>query len=122
MMILLVEDDPIQRGYLERLLRTHGHDVCWSATAMGALDLLRTEKIDLVLLDFELDGVMDGRFVAKHVARNIPVFMVSGHDVTYMQDKVSNTLEGVQLFFSKPVDVDKLMIAVEAVDRTRHKP
>jgi DNA-binding response OmpR family regulator len=120
--ILIVEDDPVQRGALERLMREYGHEVCWASTSLAALELLRTERIDLILLDFELDGELDGRYVAKHVARQIPVFMISGHAVEYMREKVSNTLEGVTLFFAKPVDTESLMIAIDRVDRTRYDP
>lgn len=119
MRVLYVEDEPLTRLAMERVLTEHGHTMIWASTAIAAIDLLRTEIVDLVLLDFELDGVLNGSYVAKHVARRIPVFMISGYAIEEMKEKISNTLDGVTLFFAKPVDADELIHAIETVERTR---
>jgi len=55
--ILLVEDDLVLAGSLERYLRARGHGVVRAESAEGALDLLRSgTRPSLVLLDINLPG------------------------------------------------------------------
>jgi DNA-binding NtrC family response regulator len=121
MNVLVVEDDPAQRRAYEELLLQSGHRMCWAATVRAAEELLKTEEIDLVLLDFQLADGTPGTVIANQVARRIPVFMISGHSEEDMKAKVSNTLEGITVFFQKPVDDDKLLEWIDRVERTSGK-
>jgi len=114
MVILVVEDDSAQRRLYELLFDEAGHRVFTVSSAMGAVDLLRTEKIDLVILDYELDGTMTGIEVAKFVAalrrsdgRKREVVMVSGYSLEEIKHRAladqSDPLAGISFYFSKPV-------------------
>ena len=52
--ILVVEDDEVLRGLLERNLQARGHEVRSACDARTALVLLRTSPVDLVMLDINL--------------------------------------------------------------------
>lgn len=116
----MVENDADLRLVLEEVLRGAGHSICWSATAVGALDLLRTEKIDLVLLDLELDGSLSGIDVARHVPRRIPVFILSGWTQEHIMREaasVRHPLAGVSLLLGKPVDAEQLLREIRRLER-----
>jgi DNA-binding NtrC family response regulator len=123
-LILVVEDSAELRALYERVLLDAGHSMCWAENVEGARKLLRSEReIALVLLDYELTDGKSGLQIAKDVARKIPVFMVSGTSRDAMRAAVSNTLEGVTLFFDKdPIEWQSLLDEIERVDRTRHNP
>lgn len=55
--ILLVEDDPMISEIYERKLSASGFEVRKTTTGKGALSLLRSEPIDLVLLDIVLQEI-----------------------------------------------------------------
>ncbi|HEV7536656.1 MAG TPA: response regulator, partial [Acidimicrobiia bacterium] len=77
-LVLVVDDEPMLRNLLSRLLRMEGYDVLEAADGQAALDVLRTEKPDLVLLDVMMP-TRDGLDVLGDLRRtsNVPVILVS---------------------------------------------
>lgn len=109
--ILIVEDDADIVENLSVLLRDNGFSICNSPDTKGALDLLRTENIDLVLLDITLpDG--NGYSVCTAVKRmtNAPVIFL-----TAMADE-SSIITGFQLgaddYITKPFKPMELICRV----------
>jgi class 3 adenylate cyclase len=79
--LLVVDDHDINRDILCRLLAAQGHQVLTAANGAQALELLRSEPVDLVLLDLvmpELDGfaVLDALKKDARL-RELPVIMIS---------------------------------------------
>jgi CheY-like chemotaxis protein len=126
MLILVVEDDPAQQRMYEAFFDELGHRVIAVSTAMAAVDALVSEKIDLVVLDYELDGTMTGVEVARFVAalrksdhRKREVLMVSGHSLEEIKHRAfgdqSEPLSGVSFYFPKPIDSDYFLRVVESI-------
>ncbi len=55
--ILLAEDDPDYAQATRNLLEREGHTVLWADSGARALEILRTQHIDLLLLDFFMPGM-----------------------------------------------------------------
>jgi CheY-like chemotaxis protein len=120
--VLLVEDDYDTRLYYERLIRAWGHHLCSAWTAMGAMELLRTEAIDLVVLDLELQGLMSGVDVKRHVPDRIPVILVTGHEATFWMLRGGNPghpLANIAVVLIKPIDPIKLQTELARFDRAK---
>ena len=66
MMILLVEDNAVNRRLAEFLLRSQGYEVREVASAQEAFDLLTSERPDLIVMDVQLPG-MDGLLSLIHI-------------------------------------------------------
>lgn len=120
--ILLVDDDPITREVIARMLRAEGHHhVIHGASGEEALDRLRESPPDLVLLDIMLPG-MDGYDVAARIkgdpaTRGIPIIMM-----TTLHDRDSLLLglrAGVEEFVTKPVDRVELAVRVRNLLRLK---
>src|SRR3954447_3035385 len=79
--ILVVDDDPINRRLLARALDALGHTVVTASNGLEALEVLRVQEPDVVLLDIvmpEMDGVaVLERIKADPQLRAVPVIMVS---------------------------------------------
>ena len=81
---LIVDDSPVMRKIVERALRQAGvsvGEVIEAANGSQALDVLRAQKIDLVLSDINMP-VMDGLEFIRHLqtvenARGVPVLMIT---------------------------------------------
>ena len=115
MHILIVEDDANLRYALLRLLERAGHTTCWASTGDGALRLLRTEPIDLMLLDMTLPDT-SGWDVRKDqmsdpMMAQVPVIVISGMSI----DEVKSPMSTVQLVMMKPLDPDHLLAAIEHI-------
>jgi CheY-like chemotaxis protein len=124
MHILIVEDDAGSRKAMGRLLENAGHTVCWSATGRGALELLRTEPIDLILLDMllpDLDGWEITRSkLADPRTADIPVIIMSGLSTAEIREhSESNPMTSVFLILSKPPNVQELLKAIEHISELR---
>jgi len=69
MIVLLVEDDPDLRRVLEIVLENH-FEVRSCATSGDALRKLRTERVDVLLVDLDLPGASGEALL--HTARTLP--------------------------------------------------
>lgn len=102
--LLVVDDNKVNRLLLGRNLEQQGHSVAFAENGQQALDRLRAEPFDLVLLDIlmpELDGyqVLE-RLTKDPELRNIPVIMTSSMDE---MDSVVKCIEmGAEDYLSKP--------------------
>jgi DNA-binding response OmpR family regulator len=116
MHILIVEDEEKIRHAMIRMLEQHGHTTCWASTGDGALRLLRTEQVGLMLLDMILPD-RSGWDVRRDQLRDpamagIPVIVISGMS----SDAVMHPMATVQLVMTKPIDVDVLLEAIEHIE------
>jgi two-component system, cell cycle response regulator len=82
--ILVVDDERLNRMLLRRALTGQGHAVVEAANGREALLQLATERIDVVLLDIvmpELDGYATlAAIKADPTIRDLPVIVISGVD------------------------------------------
>jgi adenylate cyclase len=104
--ILIADDNPVNRLLLGRGLEQQGHTVLFAEHGHEALDLLRRQRFDLLLLDVlmpELDGyqVLAELKEDPHL-REIPVIMTSSLDEL---DSVVKCVEmGAEDYLSKPIN------------------
>ncbi|WP_417728695.1 ATP-binding protein [Roseovarius sp.] len=114
---LIVEDHKVNqmvaRSYLERM----GHTAVCVDSAEQALDMLNTERFDLVLMDVNLPGISGTeatrRIRAMPVARTLPVIGISAH---VQDDEVEEQLDaGMDCFVAKPVSPERLAAALDQV-------
>lgn len=113
MHILVVEDDPLSRKALLRILAEAGHTTCWAQNAKGAFRHLKHENVEAVLLDIDLGHEsLSGFDIARTMHQTedwekIPIIIVSGLDAEDIREEVrpkKNPLEGVGFIVSKPVE------------------
>jgi adenylate cyclase len=114
--ILVVDDNRVNRLLLGRGLEHEGHAVVFAEHGAEALDLLRRERFDLMLLDVlmpELDGyeVLEQLKLDPHL-RDIPVVVTSALD---QLDSVVRCLEmGAEDYLTKPVNPVLLSARINA--------
>ena len=82
--ILVIDDDATIRTLLESTLARKGFKVFCASNGHDGLDIVKTEEIDAILLDWMMPE-MDGMEVLVELKRNsdtmhIPVFMLTGKD------------------------------------------
>ncbi len=111
--ILVVDDDSSLRYLLEVVLSGDGHQVVQAETARKALEYLRKETPDLIILDVvmpEMDGLtLLGRIRAVRRLAKVPVILLTGGGREL--GEVGKAL-GADLFLEKPVTGRRLKQAV----------
>ncbi len=117
--ILLAEDNVINQKVACRLLQKHGHQVVVAGNGREALSLLEREIFDLALLDVqmpELDGLETARAIRareRNGAVHIPILAVTAHAMN--GDKERCLAAGMDGYITKPIQVEQLFTAIEAV-------
>jgi len=114
--ILIVDDEPriaeLARDYLEHA----GFGVRIAATGEAALQAVRRDRPDLVVLDLGLPGI-DGLDVTRTIRRdsNLPVIMLTARDDEL--DKLLGLELGADDYLTKPFSPRELVARVRAVLR-----
>jgi len=118
MRVLVVEDDAVTANSLAQLLRSAGHDVEVARDGPAAVEVVRCNNPDVVILDIGLPG-MDGWQVARRVheepAEKRPLLVaVTGHGAA--EDVRASERAGIDLHLTKPIDPRQLQ---QLLDRFR---
>jgi CheY-like chemotaxis protein len=106
--ILIVEDEEILADSLQDILRAEGHQVRTTYNGREALEVLKHECAELVLLDMMLP-VVDGGRVLETLRRDCPataVLVVTSTDPHILRG------QSVEGFLRKPFSLDDLLLQV----------
>ncbi len=114
--ILIVEDELIIANDILLSLKDMDYDVAGIATdSRETLDYLKSDKIDLVLMDINMSGHMNGIEVASLINENynLPVIFLTSHSE---QSMVRDALKAKPYgYLYKPVSDDEIRTTVEMV-------
>lgn len=113
--VLIVDDVPANVRLLSGILRVEGFDVVTAGSGEEALEVIKVNPVDVVLLDVMMPE-MDGFEVCRHLKSDpatayIPVVMVTALQESV--DRVHAIEAGADDFLTKPVD------EIEVVARAR---
>src|SRR3954468_5779568 len=116
---LIVEDEPSIREIVRLHLSLAGFETDEAADGRAALDRLRTDRFDLVVLDVMLPGV-DGVSLCRALRSGGPnaraaVLMLTARDTE--PEKVIGLESGADDYLTKPFGVREFMARVTAVLR-----
>src|SRR5438477_808020 len=114
--LLVVDDDAINRDVLTRRLTRQGHHVLTASNGQDALRMMRDIAFDLILLDVVMPD-MDGYEVLRRIRsddqlHNVPVIMISV--VSEMQSVVRCIEAGAEDYLAKPFNPTLLKARIGA--------
>ena len=115
MRVVIVDDEPLARERLRRLLAEFpGYEVVGEAgDGESALDVIDDEEPDLVLLDIRMGG-MDGLQVARQLSElDVPPAVI--FTTAYSEHALSAFDAAAQAYLLKPIRLDKLKEALMRV-------
>lgn len=103
--VLVVEDDPLNQHLIRRMLEKHGLQVTVVDTGEAAVETVRTEKWDIVLMDCRLPGI-DGFAATRAIraglnGRPLPIIALTANVMP--EDRAECLGAGMDDFLSKPV-------------------
>ncbi len=110
--ILVVDDEPTVRDFLQRTLEEAGYDVITAANGQEALDKISQFDVSLMLLDIMMPK-LDGFEVLARMPQdlNIPVIMLSGiHDET---TKIGTLTLRADDYIAKPFSARELLSRIQ---------
>jgi len=114
--ILVIDDDPQIRRVMRMTLVSHGYMVSDSRSGEEALERLRSEKADLVLLDINMPG-MGGLETCRLIraSSEIPIIVLTVRSAE--KDKVEALDAGADDYVTKPFGTPELLARIRAALR-----
>jgi two-component system KDP operon response regulator KdpE len=114
--ILVVDDEPQIRRVMRMTLVAQGYEVSDARCGDDALELLRSEKYDLILLDVNMPGI-SGMQTCREIraGSDLPIIMLTVRNSE--RDKVEALDAGADGYVAKPFNTSELMARIRAVLR-----
>jgi DNA-binding response OmpR family regulator len=115
--VMIVEDDADLLRLLAIRLRKAGHDVVEEADSSIALDLMRLDRPDAVILDWMMP-LLSGVELSRQIRREpglerVPVLMLTAKSSAEDAEEAQGA--GVDAFLSKPCSAAELLNRLDAV-------
>lgn len=115
--ILVVEDDKVSRFFITKLLKQNFTYVAAVENGQEAINLLRTNTFDLILMDIQmpvLDGLATTRIIRENekiTGTHIPIIAVTAYALK--GDRESFLKAGIDDYVSKPINMLEMMHIIE---------
>ncbi len=114
--VLIIDDEILVSKTIGEMLQFINSTVFYAENAYKAFEIIKREKIDLIILDALLPD-MDGFQAASTIRKmdessDIPIIMLSGV-YKKMKYKYQAKEAGINVFLSKPVAIDTLLPEID---------
>jgi twitching motility two-component system response regulator PilH len=115
--ILVVDDSPTERYFLNEMLIKHGFLVSTAENAEEAMIKLQTQLPDLILMDIVMPGLNGFQFTRQlskdPVTQNIPVIMCTSK--SQQTDRIWGLRQGARDYLTKPIRAEDLLEKIAAL-------
>ncbi len=117
--ILIVDDDTAVRDSMREFIEISGYHTFSAASAEDALEILRTNSIQVVITDIMLGG-MDGLELTDKIIKDYAadVIVMTGYSGDYSYEEAIN--KGASDLVFKPVRFEELLLRLKRVLKERH--
>lgn len=115
--VLVVEDNIDLRQLIALRLTRSGYEVVQTSNGVEALDTLDHTAVHIMIVDIMMPG-MDGYQFTKSVRDSgitTPIIMVTARET--LEDKRAGFRSGADDYMVKPIDIDELLLRIEALLR-----
>lgn len=121
---LVVDDSRPMRAILAAILASDGHEVVQANSVSAARDALVARGPDLILTDYNMPGAKGVELVrwvrAQEIHDHVPILVVSSEISAALHERMARA--GVDRWIAKPVCVESLLGAVDAVAGRHARP
>jgi CheY-like chemotaxis protein/anti-sigma regulatory factor (Ser/Thr protein kinase) len=111
--ILIVEDDVLSVKFLEAILEGTGAETIHVKRGQNAIDMVKSKRIDLILMDIQLPG-MDGNEATAQIRKfndEVPIIAQTAHAMS--EDKRKSIQSGCNDYITKPIDSNLLLVKIK---------
>ncbi len=120
--VLIVDDEPLTTIFLKRIIEDLGYRVIGICdNGESAIDMILQEKPDVIFMDINIRGGLDGITVIKRVTYNCKasIIYISGYDESEILDEALSTNPSNYLI--KPINEKDVKIALSVINKNKSK-
>jgi CheY-like chemotaxis protein len=120
--ILFVDDSPVIRISMKKLLVGAGYDLTLANDGMDALNILENQKFDIIITDLEMPN-LDGFGLVEKISenpeiKNIPTLIVTGHEEVEVKISKIGALFGL---YKKPWNEAELLNRIKTLSTMKNQ-
>ena len=109
--ILIVEDEPVIRSALRKLLERHDYKISEAGSVKQALEQLDSTRFDLIISDLRLPGAPGTDLIKS--AGEVPVLIMTSY--ASLRSAVDSMKSGAVDYIAKPFDHDEMVDSVSVI-------
>lgn len=121
--VLIVDDNPIMAETLSAVVEYHGHEAIVAYGGQEALNIIKTDRLDIILLDLMMPYINGfetlRRLRAITLGRELPVIVITAREEKGLKERVMSA--GGSGFLTKPVDGMTLVKIIAAYTNGFHQ-
>lgn len=115
--IMVVDDSPTERAYMESLLKKRGYEVVVVESGETAIERSKADQPDLILMDVVMPG-LNGFQATRAITRDestkhIPVIICTTKDQE--TDKIWGLRQGAKDYVTKPINEPELIEKIKSL-------
>ena len=124
--ILVAEDTAFNQKFIQRLLDRWNHQISLVGNGREALEALKNESFDIVLMDVQmplvngLEATKTIRLDEQQSKNHMPIIAMTAHAIKGDRERCLEA--GMDEYISKPIDSDKLFDAIEKLTKASGNP
>ncbi len=121
--VLLVEDNKFNQFIAQAILEKWGAEIQISENGEQAVDRLRKESFDLILMDLQMpvmDGITATTIIRKELGLDTPILALTANVLVGVIERCEQA--GMQGYVSKPIDEDELFEKIISVISLKPDP
>jgi two-component system, NtrC family, response regulator AtoC len=111
--ILVVEDDPLQRRLIKQNLEKDGYAVFEASTGKGAMEIIRAYPIDLAVVDYRLEKEKGTDVIQEMLKENPLLTTVVVTAFANIENVIEAMRKGAYDYIVKPIDFAAFRLAIE---------
>jgi len=119
--VVVADDDLAMREHVSRILQSRGFGVVLASNGQKAIDAVRAQPVDLVLLDVNMPGLsgIDACRVIKTITKDrfVPVILLTAPGD--LRARVQGLRTGADDHIAKPLDDEELLARIENMLRVK---
>ena len=112
-LILIVEDDPLQRRLIKQNLEREGYVVMEAATGRAALEIVGRYPVEIAVVDYKLNGETGVEVIRDLLQQNPLITSIVVTAFANVETAVEAMRQGAYDYIVKPIDFEKFLLVIE---------
>ncbi|MFH1416039.1 MAG: response regulator [Elusimicrobiota bacterium] len=115
--VLIIEDDVTMNNLLKKVVEKEGYECVSAYNGLEAVNMAKTEKADLILLDLILPmgrgEVVYAQLKQLFATKDTPILIITAEDLDYLVEFVASRNIPEENVFTKPVNFEQLIARIK---------